>query len=149
VAKQVTCNACRRSFLVPDEIGDFWVLCPYCEKLNPRAQQDIHKASKGGGTLLGVFGVILLILGIFGSLFGSFMCLLAVGYGGRMAVAFPAIWLFSSAALIVAGSLLIRVDSKGGFHKYGWPALWVVVFSLLAGICGWIVILNACSSGRF
>jgi len=27
--------------------------------------------------------------------------------------------------------------------------LWVVVFSLLAGICGWIVILNACSSGRF
>jgi hypothetical protein len=145
VAKQVTCNSCRRSFLVPEEIGDFWVLCPYCEKLNPRAQQDMRQASKSSGTLLGVFGVILLILGILGGLFGSFMCLLTFGLRGGMA--FPAIWLISSACFIGAGSLLIQADSKGGFHKFGWPALWVVVFALAVGACGWIVILETCSGG--
>src|SRR6266481_2716284 len=91
VAKQVTCASCRRSFLVPEAIGDFWVLCPYCEKVNPRAKQDIQKAPERRGTFLGFFDLVLLVLGIFGGIFGAFFCILAIGNDG-MTVTFPAIW---------------------------------------------------------
>jgi len=143
MAKQVTCDTCRRSFLVPDEIGDFGVVCPYCEKLNPRARQDIQKASERRGTFLGLFGLVLLVPGIFGGIFGAFFCVLAIGNDG-VRLTWPAILLISSILFIVAGSLLIHADSEGGFRKVGWLALGVVVFAVVVGVCGWIVIVNTC-----
>jgi hypothetical protein len=95
VAKQVTCDSCRRSFLVPDQIGDYWVLCPHCEKVNRQAGPDIQKTSGRRATFVGFFGIILLIPGFFGGIFGAFLCLLAAANSG-MTLSLPGILLISS-----------------------------------------------------
>ena len=146
MAKQVSCASCRRSFLVTDEIGDYWVLCPYCEKANPRARRDIQKAPERRATFFGFFGLMLLVLGVFGGIVGAFFCIAAIGDEG-MAFTFPAISLTSSILFIFAGSLFIHADSEGGIHKVGWPFLWVAVFAVVVGICGWIIVVDTWSTG--
>jgi len=147
VAKQVTCHSCRRSFLVSDEIGDDWVLCPHCEKVNRRASPDIQKASGRRATFLGVFGIILLIPGILGGIFGAFLCVLAAA-NSRMTLSLPGILLISSILFVVAGGLLIHADSEGGFRNVGWPALAVAVFAVVIALCGWTIILNTWSTWK-
>lgn len=146
MAKQVTCDSCRRSFLIRDEIGDYWVLCPYCEKVNRRAAPDIQKAPGRLITFFGFLGLVLLVPGILGGIFGAFLCALAIHNSG-LELSLPGILLISSILFIVAGSLLIHADSEGGFRNVGWAALAVVVFAVLVAICGWIIILDAWSRG--
>lgn len=145
MARQVTCDSCRRSFLVTEEIGDSWVSCPYCEKINPRARQDIQIPPERRGTLFGFLGLVFLVPGILGVILGAFFCMLAVG-NNRVRLTFPAISLISSVLLMVAGTLFIHADSEGGFRKAGWQALFVAVFAAIVGICGWIVVVGTCST---
>jgi hypothetical protein len=144
VAMQVICDSCRRSFVVPDQIGDSWHLCPFCEKLNPRARQKMQKAPRGPGTFVGFLGLVFLVPGIFGAIFGAFFCVFAINNGG---LSLAMILLISSVLFIVAGSLFIHADSEAGFRKVGWQALWVAISAVVVGICGWIVVLHTCSGG--
>jgi hypothetical protein len=158
VAKQVTCDSCRRSFLVPEEIGDFWVLCPFCEKVNPRAQQDIQKAlpaksTNDTWTIYGLVGTLLLIAGILGGIFGTILVFIGANFNFAKGwiwetdfrgVLLSGIWLIASVALFVAGALLMQADEKGGMAEVSWRTAGGVLMALIAGIGGWVFVFETC-----
>ncbi len=160
MAKQVVCDSCRRSFLVPDEIGNFWVLCPYCEMVNPRAQQDIRKAQQiippdpQTWTFFGSVGTLLFLAGILGGIVGTPLVFLGgvirdglsrrheVNYLGWFLL--TAMWFIASVALFVAGSLLMRADARGSVADIGWRTLVGVLLALIAGVGGWVYVFETC-----
>jgi hypothetical protein len=160
VAKQVTCDSCRRSFLVPDQIGDYWVLCPHCEKVNPRARPEIESRpttlsrDSRSLTFIGCTGSLFFLAGILGATIGTFLVHLAVTLDSfwwkeewqhgwqHLAFLLTAIWFFASAALIVAGSLLLRTDAEA--VDLSWRKLTGVLMALIAGIGGWLFVLETC-----
>ena len=159
MAKQVTCDSCRRSFLVPEEIGDYWVLCPYCEKVNPRAQEHMQKALPAKSTksekwtIYGVVGTLLLIAGLLGGILGTPLVLLGSVLGPALRRSEEArnywyvmsgIWFVASVALFMAGTLLMRADARGSMAGFGWKALTVLLLALIAGVGGWVFVFETC-----
>lgn len=161
MAKQVTCDSCQRSFLVPEDIGDFWVLCPYCEMLNPQAQQDVQEAqarisqtrkppSWAGWTFLSLFGVILFMVGLLGAIFGTVLVWLGVGFSKRFNSfelnLLPAVWLLASLACLAVGAFVLRTDAKGEWAKRGWKSVVVVFLAVMLVACSWMFVFIICSS---
>lgn len=166
MAKQVTCDSCRQSFLVLDEIGDYWVLCPCCEKVNLRVQPETQgrkttlARDSGSLTFVSSTGSLLFLAGILGATIGTFLVHAAVTFDSfwwkfrpgnleewqpgwqHLALLLTAIWFLASVAVIVAGSLLLRADAKvvdrGGKTVSG------VLIALIAGIGGWVFVLETC-----
>jgi hypothetical protein len=155
VAKQVTCDSCCRSFLVPDEIGDFWVLCPYCEKVNPRARQDIRKGSQagkyfGGWTFLSAVGTFIFVAGIMGAVLGTLGVFLEMRFWrglGIYSLTLAGFTLLASFALILSGSLLLHADAKPGLANLGWRIILLVLLAFVIGVCGWVYVFDVCNSG--
>jgi len=154
VAKQVTCDSCRLCFLVPEEIGDYWVLCPYCEKVNPRAQQDLHRLGRGRGyfggcSFLSVIGTFLLVAGVLGTFLGTIVVFLDLFFFRYGLIDFSFIvtglTLVASLALVIAGSLLLYGDAKPAFANLGWKLSAAAVLTMIVGICGWLFVFGACN----
>lgn len=152
MAKQVICDSCRRSFLVPEEIGDFWTLCPYCEKMNPRAQQDIQKAQETIGpdwqtwTIHGSVGTLVFLAGILGGVIGTPLIFLNEVFTARRRetnlLLLPGMWFIASAALFFAGSLLMRAAARRSVANIGWQTLVGVLLALIAGVGGWVFVVE-------